>query len=140
MYINLNRPINGKSNFNQIINELAQDFISELKPTAIRPQTNIIESNEDYKIQLALPGITKKDLEIKIEKEGILIKAVKEKDESTKFVRREFDFSAFKRNFRIPKTVDAHSISAKMEKGILTLTLPKKEEAKEQPPRDIEIK
>ncbi len=141
MYINLNRPMVRKNNFNKILNELAHDFFSELKPMSVRPLANIVEGNDDYKIQWSLPGLAKKDLQIKIENNLLTVQSVKEVSEGEiKYVRKEFDYSKFKRTFKLPKTVNPEGISAKMEKGILLLTLPKKEEAKEQPPREINIK
>ncbi len=140
MYINLNRPMVRRNNFNKIMNELANDFFAEIKPTVVRPKTNIIETADDFLIRLALPGMAKKDLGINIENGLLTIKSNKEAIEGTKYVRKEFDFHSFSRKFRIPKTVDPNGISAKMEKGILTLVLPKKEEAKEMPPREIDIK
>lgn len=139
-YVNLNQPNVRKANINKLVNELAHDFFSELKPTTTRAQYNIIEGKEDFRIILALPGIAKKDIALNVEKGLLNIKVEKETSEEVKFIRKEFDFLSFNKNFRLPKTVEAENISAKMEKGILTVTLPKKEEAKEQPARKITIK
>ena len=142
--LHVNQPQVRKANINKIMNELAHDFFSELKPTSLRPSYNIVESGDHFRMEFALPGISKKEIAINVEKGLLNVKVVREtkeeaKDE-TKVIRKEFDYTNFDKKFRLPKSVDPNNISAKMEKGILTLTMQKKEEAKEQPPREIVIK
>lgn len=138
--ININQPSVRKTDINRLMNGLAHDLFAELKPTSVRPQYNVIESKDDFKLEIAIPGVSKKDIELKAEKGFLNIKVNKEADTTTKFIRKEFDYLSFDKNFRLPKTVEAAHISAKMEKGILVVSLPKKEEAKEQPARSISIK
>lgn len=142
--LHVNQPQVRKANINKIMNELAHDFFAELRPTSVRPSYNIVENGDHFKMEFALPGISKKEIAISVEKGLLNVKVVREaKDESkdeVKFIRKEFDYTKYDKKFRLPKSVDANKISAKMEKGILTLTLLKKEEAKEQPPREITIK
>ena len=138
--VNMNQPSVRKADINRLINGLANDFFSELKPTSVRPQYNVIETKDDFKLEIAIPGVSKKDIGLNVEKGLLNIKVNKEVNKETKFIRKEFNYLSFDKNFKLPKSVEAGNISAKMEKGILVVSLPKKEEAKEQPARNITIK
>ena len=105
-----------------------------------RPAANISQTADALTLELAIPGLTKKDINIQIEKDLLTVSAAKEKQDNRKFVRKQFDFNKFKRTFRLPDTVDQKSISAAFKNGILSITLNKKEEAKDMPPRTIKIK
>ena len=138
--VNMNQPSVRKADINRLINGLANDFFSELKPTSVRPQYNVVETKDDFKLEIAIPGVSKKDIDLNVEKGLLNIKVNKEVNTETKFIRKEFNYLSFDKNFKLPKTVEAANISAKMEKGILLVTLPKREEAKEQPAKNITIK
>lgn len=104
------------------------------------PKANIAENAENYEIVLALPGMAKKDIELSVEREVLTIrhKNNDSRDEVT-YARKEFDFTGFERSFSLPETINIEKISAKMENGMLTVTLPKKEEAIDKGPRNINI-
>lgn len=106
-----------------------------------RPAVNILETRDGFRIELSAPGLDKNDFAIGIEKDILTIEANKEVKEleGEKFIKRGFDFSNFKRTFRLPETIDINNIKANFKDGILSLFLAKKEEAKEQAPRTIEI-
>lgn len=99
-------------------------------------RTNIKESDEGFELQLATPGIAKDQVEIHVSEQELTISANLE-NSSEEFVRREFDFSNFKRSFTLPNIADVEKISANMEHGVLTISIPKKEELK---PKTITIK
>jgi HSP20 family protein len=107
------------------------------------PAANIIEADDHFDIQLAVPGKKKNDFKIELE-EGILTISSKIERNSTEednsFTRKEFGYSSFKRLFNIPETVSTDRISANYKEGILTVSLPKKEEALPQPKKLISIK
>ena len=90
---------------------------------------------------MLLPGLSKSDFEINVEKDVLTVsaKVEKENEESVKYSRKEFNYNEFKRTFHLPETIDTSKIEANFNNGILTLTLAKKEEAKELPPRKIAI-
>ncbi len=96
-----------------------------------RPAVNIVETETNFRIELAAPGLNKEDFNIKVEKDTLSISAKKESTtvEGEKVKVREFAYTSFQRNFTLPKTVDAEAIEARYENGVLTLTVPKKEEA-----------
>ena len=86
--------------------------------------------------------MTKEDFNLELNDDVLTIsseKKVENEEKKDNYTRREFSFQSFKRSFSLPETVDSANIHAKYENGILTIDLPKKEEAKPQPARTIEI-
>lgn len=139
------RPAFATPVFDNLLNEFVNGSFSKPKRNNFiknRPAVNVIENNDNFKIEVAAPGLTKKDININVEKDVLTISAereVKQKEGET-YSRKEFSYDNFKRTFQIPETVDASNIKASFKNGILEITLAKKEEAKELPPRAIEIK
>jgi len=96
-------------------------------------------------VEVAAPGMNKKDFKIQLD--GNLLTLSSEKTEQSeedskdeKYSRREFSYQSFQRTFTLPKdVVDADKIQAKYENGLLHLEIPKKEEAKVKPPKQIQI-
>ncbi|WP_299464243.1 Hsp20/alpha crystallin family protein [uncultured Microscilla sp.] len=107
------------------------------------PLVNISELNGDYLIEVAAPGLNKEDLKIDIDKQLLTVKADVAKEtnteDATKYTRKEFGYSSFKRSFTLPESVDTQKVNAKYENGILSIHLPQKEEAKPKPAREINI-
>ncbi len=106
------------------------------------PAVNIKENEIGFELQLAIPGAKKEDFKIEIDNEVLTISSEgspEDNDEKERFTRKEFSYTAFKRVFTLPKTVDGSKIDATYENGILNLVLPKKEEALPKPKRLIEI-
>jgi HSP20 family protein len=122
-----------------------KDFLSNFFDTQTgvsMPSVNIIEGKDDFRIEVAAPGLEKKDFKINLENNVLTISSEKEvKNEQTddKYMRREFSYSSFQRSFALPNTVDAEKINANYKDGVLNLVIPKKEEAKEKPARSIKI-
>jgi len=137
--INFNSAINNIFDdfFNSnISNFVGSDFVSNI------PSVNVSETGDDFKIELAAPGLVKDDFDINVEKDQLTISVKKEisnevKDE--KFTRKEFNYSSFERSFHLPEGVKKDAIVAIYEDGILEVVLPKKEEAKELPARSIRV-
>ncbi len=103
---------------------------------------NIIEGKDDFRIEVAAPGMDRKNFKVDLDNDILTISAEhKEKNEEQKenYVRREFGFNSFKRTFTLPEMVDADKIKANHKDGILTINIPKKEEAKVKPPKSISI-
>lgn len=145
-FVNVN-PRRRKSHvvnpFFNLFNDVITNSVGEIEKNLIksRPAVNVIEGKEDFRLQIAAPGLKKSDFSIHLEKDILTISAKVEieKVEGLKYSRKEFDYNDFKRTFRLPKTIDMSKIDAKFEDGILYLTLAKKEEAKELPARKIAI-
>lgn len=134
--VKFNPFTSNKHSFEDMIDNFFNSSISEIVGSDFimnRPNVNVFESEKDYQIELAAPGLEKSDFHIDVEKEQLIVevkKEVKTEKESTnkKFTRREFDFSSFRRSFHIPETVNVNAIKASYTDGILRLSLPKKEE------------
>ena len=111
--------------------------------SATLPAANIIEADDHFNIELAAPGKKKSDFTIELD-EGVLTISSETETKSTEkddnFTRKEFGYSSFKRSFNIPETISDDKISASYKEGILTVSLPKKEEALPQPKKLISIK
>jgi len=110
------------------------------------PAVNVKEDDSSFILELNVPGRKKEDFKIEVDNDVLTISSeIKEetasdKEDSTiKFTRREFGFTPFKRAFTLPETVDSEKIEAEYEAGILSFTLPKKEEALPKPKRLIAL-
>lgn len=103
---------------------------------------NVKETETAYVIEVAAPGFKKEEISIKVENNLLTLSAETKKEAETtehKFTRKEFNFSSFNRTFTLPKIVEATKIEAGYESGILSVTLPKKEEAKPAPAIEVKI-
>jgi HSP20 family protein len=107
------------------------------------PAVNILEEDNEYRIEVVAPGIDKKDVKINLEDDVLTISSEKQEENEEKnkhYMRREFNYTAFTRSFVVPEEVDAEKISAEHKNGILTLHLPKKEEVvKKTQKRQIKV-
>ncbi|MBU3822873.1 Hsp20/alpha crystallin family protein [Flavobacteriaceae bacterium XHP0103] len=106
------------------------------------PKVNIKEVADAFVVEMAVPGLKKSDFKIDLDNHVLSISAeLKEENEEkeTGYTRREFGYSSFKRTFTLPETVDDNKIKANYKEGILSVNLPKKEEAKQKPARTIDI-
>ena len=108
------------------------------------PAVNIEEKEDKYILEMAAPGKSKKDFNIELDNDLLMISSeIKEEnqteDKERNFTRREFSYESFKRSFTLPETIDTTKIKAAYKNGVLSLDLPKREEAKTQPKRMIDI-
>ncbi len=95
------------------------------------PAVNIKEENDKFVLEMAAPGLKKDDFNINLDNYVLTISSEKKeetKDDKDNYTRREFLYTSFSRSFTLPKTVDIDKIKADYKNGILTVTLPKKEE------------
>jgi HSP20 family protein len=103
-----------------------------MRPDATVPAVNIKETEKEFLVEVAAPGMKKEDFHIEIENHRLKISSKKEqtkeeKDEEGKYTRREFRFMSFQRAFELPENIDADKIKAIYKDGILVLNVPKKE-------------
>lgn len=108
------------------------------------PAVNIKETGENYEVEVAAPGMTKKDFKVELDGNTLTISSERtnqqEENEANRYARKEFSYQSFQRSFTLQKdVVDMDKIQAKYENGLLHLTIPKREEAKQKPPRLIQI-
>jgi HSP20 family protein len=116
---------------------------SGLSSRSYVPSVNISETDTNFELALAAPGKTRKDFNVELDDHVLTVSSEsKHEDESMtdQYTRREFRYDNFQRSFSLPETVDTLGIKAKYDNGILTITLPKHEEAIPEPKKQIEIK
>lgn len=120
---------------------LLSDFFDRPANASV-PAVNIVEDSDSFKIEVAAPGLDKKDFKVNVDQNVLTVsseKEVKEEKKDERYMRKEFSFSSFSRSFTLPNTVHSDKISASHKDGVLMITIPKKEEAKEKPPKEIKI-
>ena len=106
------------------------------------PAVNIKENSKEFDIEFAAPGFNKNDFKVNVVENVLTINAEKEeekKEENDRFTRKEFSYNSFSRSFTLPQTVNAEKIDAKYSDGILKLSIPKKEESKTLPKKEIKV-
>lgn len=122
--------------------ELPSVFTSNFNTGMTLPKVNIRETKDAYFVDMAVPGLKKSDFKIDIDNKLLSISTeVEESNEQQEdnYTRREFGYSSFKRSFTLPETVKEDKIKAEYKEGVLSIHLPKKEEAIQKPPRSIKI-
>jgi HSP20 family protein len=110
-------------------------------PSAV-PAVNVSEDKDNYSVEISAPGFKKGDFRIEADNRVLTISAEhkSESEEKSKtYTRKEFSYGSFKRVFSLPDSVNEESIDAKYENGVLNIILPKKEEAKAKPVKEIKI-
>ncbi len=107
------------------------------------PAVNILEDEDQFTIELAVPGIDKKDLQLNLKDDLLTISSECTEENSGendgKWTRQEFNYRSFCRSFSLPETVDHDKIKAVQKNGILTINIPKVEENRTNLSRDIKI-
>lgn len=107
------------------------------------PAVNVIEKDEEFAIELAAPGMKKDDFKIHLEGNVLTISSERKDHKEEKngnYSRREFSYQSFQRSFTLPEaTVESDKVSAQYNDGILNIHIPKREEAKPKPAREIKI-
>ena len=119
------------------------DFMPRANTTA--PAVNVKEDDKAYTMEVAAPGIRKEFCRVSINDEGNLCVAIenkmehKESDKKHHYLRREFSYTNYEQNYMLPDDVEKQNIEAKVENGILTITLPKMQKEEHKVSRSIEI-
>ncbi len=124
-------------------NSLGTEFMSNFNTGITLPAVNIKETNDQFVLELAIPGMKKSDFSIEVDNKILSISSevkTENQTEESNYTRREFGYSSFKRTFTLPDTVESDRVNANYNDGILLVRLPKREEAKQKPPKRIEIK
>ena len=133
-----------------LVDELYNSFLkndyheSYLQNCGKQPATNVYETEKDFRVEIMLPGFAKEEVQINYHKNLLTVKVDNEqKEEKTsenyKYAHTEFAKFNFEKQFKIPNSVNIETVDAKFENGILTILLPKKEEAVEKAPVEIKV-
>ena len=139
-----------KYNNQNWIPSIFNDFFDNdwmVKANATAPAINVIESDKDYKVEVAAPGMTKNDFNIHLSEDNELVISMEKKNETKeedkenkKYPRREFSYTQFQQALVLPDDVDKDKINANVSDGVLTIELPKRTpEEKAKVNRVIEI-
>ena len=116
------------------------DFFEE---DSLMPAMNVKEHDENFEIEFAAPGFSKKDFEVTIDEDILYVcgeKSKKSEETEEDYVRKEFSYNSFKRSLKLPNTVDLdQNVKATYKSGVLKLNLHKHEEAKVAPKKVIEV-
>ncbi len=130
--------------------DIFNDFLDNewmTRTNATAPAVNVIETEKDYKIEIAAPGMNKEDFKVKINEDNQLVVSMEKKEEKNedkkkgKYLRREFSYSQFQQTMILPENIEHDKIEAKMENGVLNIDIPKKVEMPEvKKEKQIEVK
>lgn len=118
------------------------EFMSNFNTGLTLPAVNVLNTDNEYVVEMAVPGLNKSDFDIHIDNKVLSI-AFESKNEtnsdSENYTRREFGYSSFRRTFSVPDSVNINKISASYKEGILKVMLPKLDEAKKKPIKSIKV-
>lgn len=130
------------------MNEMIENFFNTevgdiLSERGSLPSVNVKESKDDYRLEVAAPGLSKNDFNLQIDNNILTISAEKEEKQEKKeeaYNRKEFSYTSFSRSFTLPDVVEHDKIEANYRDGILHICIPKKEESKVKASKRIDIK
>jgi HSP20 family protein len=128
--------------FSDVFDSLINDSILNDRSVAKTPAVNIAETENEFHIELAVPGLKKEDFKINLDKNVLSVSAEKKAEnveEGKKYSKREYSYNSFVRSFTLPESADYGKIDAEYTDGVLKLNVAKKEEAKFQS-REIAVK
>jgi|SRR5690349_21779257 len=112
------------------------------KPGINVPSVNIRETEKEFILELAAPGLQRSDFEIELDQHNLTISAEKEEEseeEKDEYARREYSYNSFSRSFTLPENVKESAIDARYDKGILTVTVPKLKQDASKPAQKITV-
>jgi HSP20 family protein len=144
--IKFNRPVK-PSSFSTVMD----DFFNKSFPEVFNsesnfnsPSTNIKETDTAYCIEMAIPGVEKDKINIRVEKDQLIIESRQssesiEEDEKSNYHMRQFNFSSFRKSFFLNDKIDTDKIEAEYKDGILNITVEKRDFAKTKEPRTISV-
>jgi HSP20 family protein len=130
-----------QDNFNRLFNETFRGLFGESEPStrAWAPAVDIYENDQNLVLKAELPGFDPKDVEVRVEDGTLYLKGERKFESDVKkenYHRIERSYGSFTRTFSLPSSINSENVSAEYKDGVLTLTMPKKEEAK---PKTIKI-
>ena len=117
-----------------------------VKANATAPAINVFETEKEYKVELAAPGMTKDDFNVRIDEDNNLVISMEKKTENKeekkdgRYLRREFSYSKYQQTLLLPDNVEQDKITASVQHGVLNILIPKVAPEAEKPQeRSIEI-
>ena len=132
--------------FNPMITDIFDSFLNRdalfTEAVSFVPSVNVSETANEYRIEAALPGMKKEDVKIEVDNKVLTIvgeRKNEQAEEKPDYSRCEFTYGSFKRSFTLPDSVESDNIVAEYINGILSIKLPKRDEAKPKPSKEIKI-
>ncbi|QNL23273.1 Hsp20/alpha crystallin family protein [Hyphobacterium sp. CCMP332] len=130
--------------FSNLFDDFFNDELYSNRMVGTMPSVNVKETEDTFHVELAAPGMSKNDFKVEADNNQLTISSEKEsnneeKDENGKYTMREFNYQSFRRSFTLPESANADKIAATYKDGVLNISIPKKEEAKQKPIRTIKI-
>jgi HSP20 family protein len=125
--------------FNRLFNESYRNHTEESALTTWAPAVDIYETPNELVVKADLPDVNEKDIDVRVENNLLTIRGERKFEKSVSeenFLRVERTYGAFSRSFSLPNTVNSEAIGAEYKNGVLTVTLPKREESK---PRQVKV-
>ena len=125
--------------FNRLFNESFRNQAEESALTAWAPAVDIYETPNELVVKADLPDVNEKDIDVRVENNLLTIRGERKFEKSVSednYLRVERTYGAFSRSFSLPNTVNSEAIGAEYKNGVLTVTLPKREESK---PRQVKV-
>ena len=117
------------------------------KANVTSPSINVIESEKEFKVEVAAPGMTKEDFNVRVDEDDNLVITMEKRNENReekkegRYLRREFSYSKFQQTMILPDNVEKDNITAQVEHGVLNIAIPKlSEEEVKKAQRVIEVK
>lgn len=132
---------NTNSFFSPSLLDVNRDFFGQ-ENFSLLPDANVVETDKDYQVELAVPGLERKDFKVEVKDDMLCISAEKEAESKTEhknYRSKEFSYESFYRSFTLPKNLIDEKIDAKYQNGVLTVTLPKKEVTVSKPTKKIKV-
>jgi len=106
-----------------------EDFYKELSKGTSVPAVNVVESADNYQVEVAVPGKNKEDFKVEIDNHVLCISSENEEEKETEeknYTRKEYNYSAFSRSFTLPENAKEEAIQASYDNGVLKVTIAKK--------------
>jgi HSP20 family protein len=131
--------------FNDFLNRDWYDWTNQnySQTNTTIPSVNIKETEDEFEVEMAAPGMKKEDFRIELNNSVLAISSEKQSGDEIKdgknVTRREFSYQSFSRSFALPAIVETDRITAKYENGIVRVNIPKKEELKPKPLKQIQV-
>ena len=139
-FVPLRTPFEDVAGLQKRLNAIFNDFVGpDTSSASFVPAVDVYEDPEKLVLKLEIPGVKQDDMDIRLENQTLVIRGERKFESSEKaenFHRIERRFGSFVRSFTLPQTVDAESVTATMDAGVLTLSLAKKAEAQ---PKQIKV-
>lgn len=131
--------------FPSLFDGFGKDFFDDFMPfnsSRSLPAVNIVDDKDEYRIEVAAPGLKKEDFKVSMDGNVLTVHSEKEmtnEEKNEKYARKEFSYSSFKRSFTLPEGADSDHVNASYTDGILSIAVPKKEEIRRKEVKQISI-